>query len=80
MNKTQQSNSKIFNYKTDLSGRELEVLRNICEGLTTAEIGEKMFISPRTVEGHRLRIMEKLGVNNTAKLVAFAIKNELVNI
>ena len=80
MNKTQQSNSKIFNYKTDLSGRELEVLKNICEGLTTAEIGEKMFISPRTVEGHRLRIMEKLGVNNTAKLVAFAIKNELVNI
>jgi two-component system response regulator DegU len=80
MNKTQQSNSKIFNYKTDLSGRELEVLRNICEGLTTAEIGEKMFISPRTVEGHRLRIMEKLGVNNTAKLVSFAIKNELVNI
>ena len=80
MNKTQQSNSKIFNYKTDLSGRELEVLRNICEGLTTAEIGEKMFISPRTVEGHRLRIMEKLGVNNTAKLVAYAIKNELVNI
>lgn len=80
MNKTQLSNSKIFNYKTDLSGRELEVLRNICEGLTTAEIGEKMFISPRTVEGHRLRIMEKLGVNNTAKLVAFAIKNELVNI
>lgn len=80
MNKTQQLNSKIFNYKTDLSGRELEVLRNICEGLTTTEIGEKMFISPRTVEGHRLRIMEKLGVNNTAKLVAFAIKNELVNI
>ena len=80
MNKTQQSNNKIFNYKTDLSARELEVLRFICEGLTTSEIGEKMFISPRTVEGHRLRIMEKLGVNNTAKLVAFAIKNHLVNI
>lgn len=80
MNKTQQSTNKIFNYKTDLSGRELEVLRYICEGLTTAEIGEKMFISPRTVEGHRLRTMEKLGVNNTAKLVAFAIKYNLVNI
>jgi DNA-binding CsgD family transcriptional regulator len=38
-----------------------------------------MCISPRTVEGHRLRIMEKLGVNNTAKLVAFAIKNDLVD-
>jgi two-component system, NarL family, response regulator DegU len=70
---------KIFNFKTDLSTRELEVLKHICEGFTTTEIGDKMCISPRTVEGHRLRIMEKLGVNNTAKLVAFAIKNDLVD-
>jgi DNA-binding NarL/FixJ family response regulator len=78
MNKNIQA-TKIFNYKTDLSTRELEVLKHICEGLTTTEIGDKMCISPRTVEGHRLRIMEKLGVNNTAKLVAFAIKNDLVD-
>ncbi|MCP9761616.1 response regulator transcription factor [Lacihabitans soyangensis] len=79
MNKSTQTSNKIFNYKTDLSTRELEVLKHICEGLTTTEIGDKMCISPRTVEGHRLRIMEKLGVNNTAKLVAFAIKNDLVD-
>lgn len=79
MNKNTQSSNKIFNYKTDLSTRELEVLKHICEGLTTTEIGDKMCISPRTVEGHRLRTMEKLGVNNTAKLVAFAIKNDLVD-
>ena len=79
LNKNTQTSTRVFNYKTDLSNRELEVLKHICEGLTTTEIGDKIFISPRTVEGHRLRIMEKLGVNNTAKLVAFAIKNDLVN-
>lgn len=79
MNKKTATANKIFNYKTDLSTRELEVLKHICEGLTTTEIGDVMCISPRTVEGHRLRTMEKLGVNNTAKLVAFAIKNELVD-
>jgi two-component system, NarL family, response regulator DegU len=79
MNKNLVTSNKIFNYKTDLSARELEVLKHICDGLTTSEIGDKICISPRTVEGHRLRIMEKLGVNNTAKLVAFAIKNDLVD-
>ncbi|MBA4852612.1 response regulator transcription factor [Emticicia sp. BO119] len=75
--KTQQE-SKIFNYKTDLSDREKEVLVHICEGLTTIEIGDILSLSPRTVEGHRLRMIEKLGVKNTAGLVAFAIKNNLV--
>ncbi len=74
----QQKSGKIFNNKTDLSDREMEVIRHLCEGLTTAEIGEKMYISPRTVEGHKNRIMEKVGVNNTAKLVAYAIKNDLI--
>ncbi|MFD2520512.1 response regulator [Emticicia soli] len=75
--KTQQD-KKIFNYKTDLSDREIEVLKLICEGLTTAEIGDILALSPRTVEGHRLRMIEKLGVKNTAGLVAFAIKNQLI--
>ncbi|MGR3810785.1 response regulator [Jiulongibacter sp. NS-SX5] len=76
--KTRQRSGKFFNYKTDLSERELEVLRLICEGFTTAEIADKIFLSPRTVDGHRTRIMEKLGVHNTASLVAFAIKNSLI--
>lgn len=76
--KTRQRSGKFFNYKTDLSERELEVLRLICEGFTTAEIAEQIFLSPRTVDGHRTRIMEKLGVHNTASLVAFAIKNSLI--
>ncbi|MFN3851396.1 MAG: response regulator [Spirosomataceae bacterium] len=75
--KTQQDN-KLFNYKTDLSDREIQVLKLICDGLTTTEIGDIVCLSPRTVEGHRLRMMEKLGVKNTAGLVAYAIKNNLV--
>jgi two-component system, NarL family, response regulator DegU len=77
MNRKTQQENKIFNYKTDLSERELQVLKHICEGLTTAEIGEMVSLSPRTVEGHRLRMMEKLGLKNTAGLVAFAIRNNL---
>lgn len=77
MNRKTQQENKIFNYKTDLSERELQVLKHICEGLTTAEIGELVSLSPRTVEGHRLRMMEKLGLKNTAGLVAFAIRNNL---
>lgn len=78
MNRKPQQENKIFNYKTDLSEREIQVLKHICEGLTTAEIGEIVALSPRTVEGHRLRMMEKLGLKNTAGLVAYAIRNNLV--
>ncbi|WP_337044901.1 response regulator transcription factor [Emticicia sp. 17c] len=78
MTRRNQQEKKIFNYKTDLSEREIEVLKHICEGLTTVEIGDILSLSPRTVEGHRLRMIEKLGVKNTAGLVAFAIKNQLV--
>lgn len=78
MNRKPQQENKIFNYKTDLSEREIQVLKHICEGLTTVEIGEIVALSPRTVEGHRLRMMEKLGLKNTAGLVAYAIRNNLV--
>ncbi|RYU96810.1 response regulator transcription factor [Emticicia agri] len=78
MTRKNQQENKIFNYKTDISDREKEVLVHICEGLTTTEIGDILSLSPRTVEGHRLRMIEKLGVKNTAGLVAFAIKNNLV--
>jgi len=70
--------SKVFNYKVDLSERELEVLNLICEGLTNAQIAEEISLSQRTVEGYRLRMLNKLKVKNTAGLVAYAIKNHLV--
>ena len=78
MPRNNQQEKKIYNYKTDVSDREIEVLKYICEGATTAEIADKLSLSPRTVEGHRLRMIEKLSVKNTAGLVAFAIKNQLV--
>lgn len=76
--KPKQRSGKFFNYKTDLSERELEVLTLICQGKTTTEIADEICLSPRTVEGHRTRIMDKLQVSNTASLVAFAVKNELI--
>lgn len=73
-----QMKTSIFNFKTDLSEREMEVLYYICEGMTNQEIAEKLHLSARTVEGHRVKIMEKLNVKNTAALVAYAIKNHIV--
>jgi DNA-binding NarL/FixJ family response regulator len=68
----------LYNSKILLSEREKEVLTLLCEGLSTNEISEKIFLSPRTVEGHRLRILEKTGTKNTAGMVAFAFRNNLV--
>lgn len=63
-----------------LTKRELEVLDLICKELTTAEMAERLYISERTVEGHRKNLLEKTGVRNTAGLVLFAIRNRLVDI
>lgn len=64
----------------DLTERELEVLQLICQEYTAKEIGEKLFISFRTVEGHRKKLLSKLNVRNTAGLVVLALKNEIVTI
>lgn len=56
-----------------LSERELEVLRLICQELTTTEIAGKLFLSPRTVEGYRNNILQKTGARNTAGLVVYAM-------
>ena len=56
-----------------LSERELEVLRAICQELTNTEIAGKLFISPRTVEGHRNNMLLKTGAKNTAGLVVYAM-------
>jgi DNA-binding NarL/FixJ family response regulator len=66
-----------FDTKANLTAREIEILRLICEGHTTAQIADKVFLSDRTVEGHRNRIMEKIGAKNTAGMVVYAVKNEI---
>ncbi len=60
-----------------LTKRENEILKLICQELTTPEIAEKLFISKRTVEGHRKNLLEKTGVKNTAGLVLFALRNKV---
>jgi two-component system response regulator NreC len=62
----------------DLSEREVEVLTALAEGLTNKEIGERLFISPRTVDTHRTNLMKKLNTHHVAGLVRIAIKAGLV--
>lgn len=68
-----------FNENIDLTERELEVLKLICEEKTAAEIAKQIFLSPRSVEGIRQRLIEKIGVRNTAGIVMFAVKNGLAD-
>jgi len=63
----------------EFSQREVEVLQLIAEGLTNTEIAEKIFISKRTVEGHRQSILEKTGSKNTATLIRFAVLNGFIS-
>jgi DNA-binding NarL/FixJ family response regulator len=62
------------------SQREEEVLKLICQGFTNQEIGSMLFISQRTVDGHRANLLSKVGAKNTVGLVTYAIKNKLVSI
>ena len=63
-----------------LSDREKEILLLICKGLSNQEIGDRLFISKRTVDKHRANILEKTGCKNPANLVVWAIKNSVVAI
>ncbi|WP_163323047.1 response regulator transcription factor [Draconibacterium mangrovi] len=63
-----------------LTKRESEVLKLICEELTATEIGEKLGLSARTIEGHKYNLLEKTKTKNVAGLVIFAIKNNLYKI
>jgi DNA-binding NarL/FixJ family response regulator len=63
-----------------LSPREKQIMQLIAEGHTSAEIGRMLFISDKTVEKHRVRLMKKLNVRNVAGLVRLAIKHGLVDV
>jgi PAS domain S-box-containing protein len=58
----------------EVTSRERDVLKFICEGLSNQEIGEKLSISVRTVEGHRNRLLKKTGCKNSVELAVFAVK------
>ncbi len=61
-----------------LTPREREVLSLAAEGLSTTEMAEKLFISPRTAETHRTNLMQKLGLQSQTDLVRFAIRRGLI--
>ena len=63
-----------------LNDRETEFLKYTCTELTYKEIAEKMFVSPRTVDGYRDALFEKLGVKTRVGLVMYAIKNGVINL
>ena len=60
-----------------LTSREKEIIKYLTQGLTNVQIGEQLFISPRTVDTHRTNIMKKIEVHNVASLIRFAFQNGL---
>lgn len=72
-------NAPSLNNEIVISEREKEVVSLICREFTATEIAEKLSISPRTVESIKDRLMERFGLKNTAGLVFFAVKNELID-
>lgn len=69
-----------FTVEASFTNREKEILQLICQQHTAQEIANKLFITKRTVEGHKNRLLSKTGVKNTAGLVIYAIQNKLVDI
>ncbi|WP_411973654.1 response regulator [Sphingobacterium sp. Lzh-3] len=65
-------------HRYDISERELMVLELISRGFTNAEIADQIFLSKRTVEGHRQQLIDKTKTKNTADLVRFAFQNKLL--
>ncbi|PCI31075.1 MAG: DNA-binding response regulator [Flavobacteriaceae bacterium] len=76
------SKSKKISLSTneELSGREMEVVKLICCEHTNKEIADQLFLSKRTVESHRQRILEKIGAKNTVGLVVYAIANDIYSL
>ncbi len=63
-----------------LTARELEVLQQICMGLSNDEVAENLFISTKTVKSHRSNLLEKTNCKNTPALILYAVRNKLIEI
>ncbi len=68
-----------LNSETTLTDRERDVIKYICMEFTAQEIAQKMEVSSRTIEAIKDRLMERFGARNTAGLVFFAVKNNLID-
>ena len=76
---TKMSNNNSAKEQQLLSDREKEVVKYVIKGMSAKMIADKLLISSRTVEAHKVNIMKKMDVNNTAELVAKAIKENIVS-
>jgi len=70
--------SQIVEKRPALSEREREVLLLVARGLTSAEIGKRLYLSPRTIDTYRTRLMRKLDLNNRAELVDYVMRHRLL--
>lgn len=64
----------------EFTDKELQVIRYICEGLSSREIAQHLFLSVRSIEGYRERIQEKMNVHNTAGVVVYAIRHRIYEV
>lgn len=78
INQPAKSSTPVLEEDIKLTKREIEILNYICKGLSNSEIAEQLFLSIRTVEGHKSNLINKTGVKNTISLVMYALKNKLV--
>lgn len=79
LNESEGENSQHSCDPINISERELEILQLVAEGLTTKQIAEKLHLSFHTVMTHRKNMMAKLGINNTAGLIIYAVKENLIS-
>jgi DNA-binding NarL/FixJ family response regulator len=80
LKKDQSPQGEQLRHQLEISERELEVLQLICKACKNKQIADILFISPKTVEGHKAKLMEKTNSYNSVALVLFAIKNHIVEI
>lgn len=73
------NSSSDFELKEPLSQREIDVLKLLCDGMTSKEIGDQLFISHRTVEVYKNNLLQKFNVKTSGKLIALAIKNKIIS-
>jgi DNA-binding NarL/FixJ family response regulator len=78
--KDYRSHAQVSDSHDQLTAREREVLKLIAEGHTSREIAEMLFISLKTVMGHRTKIMDKLGIHNRTELIKYAMRKGLVSL
>lgn len=75
-----EQNRKSFTNPDQLTEREIEILKLICNGMTNQQMADNLYLSRRTIDTHRTNLLEKTGSKNTAQLIMYAIKNRIVEV